>query len=391
MCSVAARLEMKQESDQAHRGWVSGLGSFLSVINKLDSLGAWKYDGCSDLPSWLVARYQMSYKTARELVVQARQLAVKPCLGQALESGSVSVDQLKAISVLSEDDLDAGAWMEATVHLSISELEHEARKARARKLERSDHGRYFRMDMTPDERFMSLRGQLHPEEGALVQKALDRRLAPGTSLAGFDQAYASALVDLASEAVSQDSDPDRATVVMYVEAEPVASTGLGPPAAISESAEFSESAALEPVVIPEPTLSGPGYIDSVGFVPAEVAQRLACDCRLEPVRVDKDHKPIGVGRITRTVPAYIYRQLRKRDRTCVFPGCGRHRRLHAHHVLAWARGGRTDLDNLVLICSSHHKLVHEGGWSVSGSGADLVFRDPTGRRIDLRARAPARR
>ena len=54
--------------------------------------------------------------------------------------------------------------------------------------------------------------------------------------------------------------------------------------------------------------------------------------------------------------------------------------LNAHHLAHWARGGATDLDNLILLCHSHHRLLHEGGWTTSGTAPrDLRFHDPTGR------------
>lgn len=49
---------------------------------------------------------------------------------------------------------------------------------------------------------------------------------------------------------------------------------------------------------------------------------------------------------------------------CRFPGCTRRRRLHAHHVRFWRDGGATDLDNLVLVCSRHHTLVHQHGFGL---------------------------
>lgn len=49
---------------------------------------------------------------------------------------------------------------------------------------------------------------------------------------------------------------------------------------------------------------------------------------------------------------------------CRFPGCARHRKLHAHHVVFWSDGGRTDLDNLALLCSRHHSLVHQLGFQL---------------------------
>jgi HNH endonuclease len=43
---------------------------------------------------------------------------------------------------------------------------------------------------------------------------------------------------------------------------------------------------------------------------------------------------------------------------CQFPGCTHTRHLHAHHVRHWLFGGRTDIDNLILVCSFHH-VRHE--------------------------------
>jgi len=66
----------------------------------------------------------------------------------------------------------------------------------------------------------------------------------------------------------------------------------------------------------------------------------------------------------------MLRQLKYRDRECRFPGCGARRFTQAHHVTWWEKGGRTDLDNLVLICFFHHRLVHEYGWTIQRTTDD---------------------
>jgi hypothetical protein len=60
----------------------------------------------------------------------------------------------------------------------------------------------------------------------------------------------------------------------------------------------------------------------------------------------------------------MMRELRHRDRGCRFPGCGSTAFSNAHHIVWWSRGGATDLDNLLLICGFHHRLIHEHGWTV---------------------------
>jgi hypothetical protein len=89
------------------------------------------------------------------------------------------------------------------------------------------------------------------------------------------------------------------------------------------------------------------------------------------------------------VPDQLLRVLRHRDgAACRFPGCQHRRWLHAHHLVHWAEGGATDLDNLVLLCHAHHRLIHEGGWRTSGHPAtDLRFHDPGGRPVRTNAAA----
>jgi len=74
-----------------------------------------------------------------------------------------------------------------------------------------------------------------------------------------------------------------------------------------------------------------------------------------------------MGRITRVPPPWLLRQVRYRDGGCRFPGCGTKAFTQAHHIVFWREGGATDLDNLVTLCSWHHKLVHEYGWWIKGS------------------------
>jgi hypothetical protein len=76
------------------------------------------------------------------------------------------------------------------------------------------------------------------------------------------------------------------------------------------------------------------------------------------------------------------RVLASRDRGCRFPGCGERRFVDAHHLQHWADGGETCVDNLVQLCRRHHRLLHEGGYAVTGHpDGRLIFRRPDGRPI----------
>jgi Domain of unknown function (DUF222)/HNH endonuclease len=118
------------------------------------------------------------------------------------------------------------------------------------------------------------------------------------------------------------------------------------------------------------------------------ARRLCCDAGVVVAHVDAHGVPLSVGRKTRTIPAAINRALRLRDRTCRFPGCTHSRYVDGHHIEHWASGGETALSNLMLLCSAHHTLLHEGGFRVeSNSAQGWDFFDHRNRRIEAQ---PAR-
>ncbi|WP_181775363.1 HNH endonuclease signature motif containing protein [Amycolatopsis pittospori] len=128
---------------------------------------------------------------------------------------------------------------------------------------------------------------------------------------------------------------------------------------------------------------GTACLDFVGEMTARDARMAACDCLMLPVVLNAAGEPLDVGRLRRFVTPGQRRALNIRDGGCAFPGC--HRRpkgCHAHHIHHWADGGRTDLRNLVLLCSFHHRLIHHGEWEVRMAADGLPefippqYRDP---------------
>jgi hypothetical protein len=87
----------------------------------------------------------------------------------------------------------------------------------------------------------------------------------------------------------------------------------------------------------------------------------------------RDHAELDVGRKTRVIPPAVRRGLKVRDRGCRFPGCTNTRFVDGHHITHWADGGATRLDNLVLLCRHHHRLLHEGGYYVVRDGPRFIF------------------
>jgi hypothetical protein len=114
----------------------------------------------------------------------------------------------------------------------------------------------------------------------------------------------------------------------------------------------------------------------------ESVKRLSCDGSVVPMVDGADGEPLNVGRKQRTVPAALKRALWARDEGCSFPGCTHTRFVDAHHIRHWADGGETSLENTMLLCGGHHRLVHEGGYDIRKDyRGRWYFMRPDGRAI----------
>ena len=117
-------------------------------------------------------------------------------------------------------------------------------------------------------------------------------------------------------------------------------------------------------------------------LPLESVKRLSCDGSVVSIVAGANGEPLSVGRKQRTVPAALKRALWARDRGCSFPGCTHTRFVDTHHVRHWADGGETSLENTTLLCSLHHRLLHEGGYSIRKDyRGQWYFERPDGRAI----------
>ena len=104
-------------------------------------------------------------------------------------------------------------------------------------------------------------------------------------------------------------------------------------------------------------------VKGAGPIARETARRIACDCSLSINRT-ANGEPVDIGRKSRIWPSAMARAIRERDQHCVWPGCTQTHHLHIHHLRHWADGGATSILNGASLCSSHHSLVHEGGYTI---------------------------
>ncbi len=330
----------------------------LDHVARIDATGAWRAHGAASTAGWVVATLGVSHQTAAAWVTVARSLRDLPATRRAFAEGRLSFDQVRTLCRYVTPADEASEVRHAET-VSVEQLRRIARRQERvadRELQDAHHKRFFRYRWDGQERLLRFAGAIPDHEGAGLVTTLHRlalRVPPdevyGTAK-HTEQRYADALVEMASIAAAAEPDHDRATTVIHVAAEDLA-TGEG-------------SAELE---------AGPA-------TSLEVARRMMCDGRSETVAENRDGLPIGVGRATRRIPGWLARQLRHRDGGCRFPHCGRTRWVHAHHLVHWVDGGPTDLDNLALLCGYHHRLVHEHGWRISGDpNHELDWVMPNGR------------
>jgi hypothetical protein len=108
--------------------------------------------------------------------------------------------------------------------------------------------------------------------------------------------------------------------------------------------------------------TGLAWLDDVAEpIAAATAAEIACDGGMTPTLVDDRGRPLRQGRRLRCFTAAQRQALVARDGNgCPMPQCTAPPSwTHAHHVTEWRDGGATDIDNGVLLCAYHHRLVHD--------------------------------
>jgi hypothetical protein len=377
----------------------------LTLLREFDEREGWAGGGFLSCAHWLSWRTGIGGGAAREKVRVARALASLPNVGDAMRRGQLSFAKVRAITRVAMPKNEA-QLLEVARTSTAAQLERIVRAwRRADRLEelvqeRERHAQRHLTIFIDDDGSYVVRGRLDPEVGAVLVRALDaaeagpgsigRNAAEATDADDVERPTATQrradAIGLVAEAALRRNVDDRAVVsradrfqvVLHVDAEALRTPGAPADASRGEPAEPVEAAA--PHTVARAPASDLSVLDGVR-VSAETSRRLACDASRVVMAHDASGATLDVGRRTRTVPPAIRRALEHRDRTCRFPGCAS-RFCDAHHVVHWIDGGRTRLDNLVLLCRRHHRAVHEDGCSLElRDTGEVTFRRPDGRTL----------
>ncbi|MDP9259456.1 MAG: HNH endonuclease [Actinomycetota bacterium] len=324
------------------------------IVREADDDGDWQAAGCSSSAQWLAQVSSSDHRTAARITRTSSALRSLPALDHALGTGALTLDQVAAAAEYATPDTDA-ELARIAVGKPPSDIALAARTIVPPKVN-DDHALYERralsMTWTRGRRELAFSGRLPLEQGvafeqaiwsiAKSQRALDKQA--GTLL-DWQQSAADALVVLARQAGAVAGGVKRSPTTLIVH--------------ISDD--------------------GPPLLECAGPLSPETAERLVCDSRrlaIKPSGRDLVHSRVG-----RCASYAQQRALHKRSTHCQYPGCTAARELEAHHLIPVECGGRTELDNLILLCPRHHKLLHDHRIRTSGNGQHPVFADEGGRAI----------
>ena len=343
----------------------------LTAIREFDIASGWHVQGALSCAHWLAWRVGWDLRTARERVRVARKLAELPMVDEELRRGAMSYSQARAITPVATAEMEA-VWIEYAKRMPASQLDTLCRSYHNVQAYDLAHGAeagamagavlaaHVAAQRTVTRRsldngMVKVEVVLPNDEAAIVWAALN------AGMAKADAEPTPAEPPTAQASSTADRGEQRADVLMDIIQDRVRGIRLKrtpieiiitvPHAGLHGSAEPSDLAMM-----------ADGEV-----IATATARRLCCDAGVVVAHVDAKGVPLSIGRKTRTIPTAINRALHLRDRTCRFPGCTHSRYVDGHHIEHWANGGKTELANLMLLCSAHHRMLHDGGWRVEFS------------------------
>jgi hypothetical protein len=361
--------------------------ALITRLRAFDAHEAWGPTGFLSCAAWLSWRIGIGIKAAREKVRVARALASLPKVDALFARGELSYSKVRAITRAATPETEQ-YFIDVAMHATATQIEQLAHAyQRVRNLsgdswqQQLGRRRFVRRCETAGG-MIRIEMQLTPEEAALVWNAMQSAMDQGRDEAPAE-ASSPSTAPAATQASAEAQPRESGEGVEERRADAVVDVAR----AYLQHRPRTLGSGYELVVIttPEQLEQGSGGVG--GFlpdgtpVPLHIARMLAGDGSRVDVVMGKDGELLDVGRRTRTIPSAIARGLWLRDGGCRVPGCGRKRHLHAHHIHGWAEGGPTRLSNLVLVCSGHHRMIHEGKLSSAIREGRIVFADQKGRDI----------
>ncbi|WP_347057919.1 DUF222 domain-containing protein [Blastococcus sp. HT6-30] len=345
------------------------LGGLLTASNRLaaqvartvrecELTQAAEHDGLKTMASWLRGHAGFSAAAASRLVGSGRALAELPAVAAAAVAGVVTPEGVAAVAPVAAPKHLAAAQAQgvdvAGVAAALAEVAATQPYAELRQVVHHYLARLDPDGPEPDpteqrslvivrhaDGSVSLRGELDAVGGEKLQAAVEsitQATRPSGDTRTRAQQSADALVQLADNQLAAGSLPVLRTVkphvVVRVDLTDLVDPSRGPTA---------------------------GRMGFGATISAARARWLACDGTITRIVLGPEGQPLDLGRSHRVVPPHLRRAVEARDGGCVFAGCDAPSHwCDVHHLIHWAEGGDTSLDNSGLLCERHHTKVHHG-------------------------------
>ena len=364
----------------------------LSVCRVLDT-GWWKGGGVLSARQWLAIHWATNTATISRVIAVAKKAETYPEVVDALVAGMISLEAAHLICGRIPSEYQT-TYVAYAIHMTFDQLRtcthavrpppNSGRNKQADKAGEDDASGDDKAGQTTadeptsanppprlgftqrDDGRWSLNANLSPEDGALIETALQEARDRAFKAAEDPDerlrlTWADALVDVARRALDHaDADtaggqPTDRTLVHYH----------------YELGHLYTEGSTQPL-------------------PDALRRQILCDTNLVGIGF-RDGRPVDVGRRTRVISRRLRRLILRRDRCCVIPGCGATRGLEIHHLIHWEDGGRTDAGNLAALCKAHHRAHHHGLVHITGDPhSGLGFTNADGTPLCARpAKAPS--
>ena len=318
-------------------------------LRRLETSGDWAADSHVSLAAWLRDICRMSNRTAHAWVHRARLLDTYGEIAAAAITNVLSHGQLDALQTLHRPKYEAHL---AEHHAELVELVRELTVAETQTVcrhWRADADAIIDTEQPPTEPDRSLTFGRDGEGTLLGRFALD-----GAAATEMEKAI--------RNAATYDGDDDRRS-----QGERNADALFDVAAFYNKNHDGDGTPRHLPHVsisVDEATIRAgrPEGRDDDTQEPVNPActDTYLCDCTIHVILRDAHGAPVGFGRSRYTVSRKQFRQVAARDGGCRIPGCDRNvRHCDAHHIRYWRNGGSTDYQNLALLCTRHHHLVHQ--------------------------------
>ena len=345
----------------------SSLADQIELLIRFDDLQGWKSSGANHCASWMNVELGVSLKRGWEYLRIGRKLRLLPTTTALFRAGKLSWSKVRLIASVASKENEK-TLCHAALDGSVSEVQRLCNGYRWQegdKKEGEDNDRAVkqwqsraftwqetsigstRIQLTlPPDLAQAFLNSVEQSLNRLDKSEKDDRDTSGdaSTESNLSQRRADAAVLMAESSLQHAgrniAAADRYQVIVSVDA-----------------ADITGSTHKQDTPSKLPTIKGAGPIAR------ETARRIACDCSIS-THIKSNGEPMDIGRISRIWPNAMERAIKERDQHCQWPGCTRTHHLPIHHIIHWADGGKTSIDNGVAVCQYHHSLLHEGGYTI---------------------------